>query len=77
MITASTGRLPDPSGTRAQADHWRLRIQPLGLGFAFIPSAVHSGALPGPRTQKLVAALYGLHLAAAGFLDGNRRPLRD
>jgi len=30
------------------------------LGFAFIPSAMHPGALPGPRTQKLVQALYGL-----------------
>jgi CubicO group peptidase (beta-lactamase class C family) len=33
----------------------------LGLGFAFIPSAMHSGALPGPRTRKLIAALYGVH----------------
>jgi CubicO group peptidase (beta-lactamase class C family) len=31
----------------------------LGLGFAFIPSAMHPGALPGARTQKLVQALYG------------------
>jgi CubicO group peptidase (beta-lactamase class C family) len=31
----------------------------LGLGFAFIPSAMHPGALPGARTQKLVRALYG------------------
>ncbi|MEI6082012.1 MAG: serine hydrolase domain-containing protein [Verrucomicrobiota bacterium] len=31
----------------------------LGLGFAFIPSAMHPGALPGARTQKLVKALYG------------------
>jgi len=31
----------------------------LGLGFAFIPSAMHPGALPGSRTQKLVNALYG------------------
>ena len=30
----------------------------LGLGFAFIPSAMNPGALPGPRTQKLVRALY-------------------
>jgi CubicO group peptidase (beta-lactamase class C family) len=30
----------------------------LGLGFAFIPSAMNPGALPGPRTQKLVQALY-------------------
>lgn len=29
-----------------------------GLGFAFIPSAMNPGALPGPRTQKLLAALY-------------------
>jgi len=28
------------------------------LGFAFIPSAMHPGALPGLRTRKLVAALY-------------------
>ena len=31
-----------------------------GFGFAFIPSAMHPGALPGLRTQKLVQALYGL-----------------
>ena len=31
----------------------------LGIGFAFIPSAMHPGALPGTRTQKLVQALYG------------------
>jgi len=31
----------------------------LGLGFAFIPSAMHPGALPGARTQKLLKALYG------------------
>lgn len=30
-----------------------------GLGFAFIPSAMNPGALPGPRTQKVLAALYG------------------
>jgi len=30
-----------------------------GFGFAFIPSAMHPGALPGPRTLKLLAALYG------------------
>jgi CubicO group peptidase (beta-lactamase class C family) len=30
-----------------------------GLGFAFIPNAMHAGALPGPRTRKLIAALYG------------------
>jgi CubicO group peptidase (beta-lactamase class C family) len=30
-----------------------------GIGFAFIPSAMNPGALPGPRTKKLVAALYG------------------
>jgi CubicO group peptidase (beta-lactamase class C family) len=30
-----------------------------GLGFAYIPSAMHPGALPGARTQKLVRALYG------------------
>jgi CubicO group peptidase (beta-lactamase class C family) len=29
------------------------------LGFAYIPSAMHPGALPGARTQKLVRALYG------------------
>ena len=32
----------------------------LGLGFAFIPSAMSPGALPGPRTRKLVQALYGI-----------------
>lgn len=31
-----------------------------GIGFAFIPSAMHPGALPGPRTRKLVAAVYGV-----------------
>lgn len=36
----------------------------LGLGFAFIPSAMHPGALPGQRTQKLVSALYGLNNTA-------------
>ena len=30
-----------------------------GFGFAFIPSAMNPGALPGPRTQKLLTALYG------------------
>ncbi len=34
-----------------------------GLGFAFIPSAMHPGALPGPRTRTLVAALSGLDVA--------------
>ena len=33
-----------------------------GIGFAFIPSAMHSGALPGERTRKLVQALYGRSL---------------
>jgi CubicO group peptidase (beta-lactamase class C family) len=31
-----------------------------GFGFAFIPSAMNPGALPGPRTRKLVRALYGM-----------------
>jgi CubicO group peptidase (beta-lactamase class C family) len=31
-----------------------------GFGFAFIPSAMNPGALPGPRTRKLLAALYGI-----------------
>jgi CubicO group peptidase (beta-lactamase class C family) len=35
-----------------------------GLGFAFIPSAMHPGALPGPRTRSLVAALYGVETPA-------------
>ncbi len=30
-----------------------------GFGFAFIPSAMHPGALPGPRTRRLLATLYG------------------
>jgi CubicO group peptidase (beta-lactamase class C family) len=46
---------PGAGGSLAFAD------PALGLGFAFIPSAMHSGALPGPRTRKLVAALYGIH----------------
>jgi len=27
-----------------------------GLGFAYIPNSMHPGALPGPRTQRLIAA---------------------
>jgi CubicO group peptidase (beta-lactamase class C family) len=46
---------PGAGGSLAFAD------PAIGLGFAFIPSAMHSGALPGPRTRKLVAALYGVH----------------
>lgn len=46
---------PGAGGSLAFAD------PALDLGFAFIPSAMHSGALPGPRTRKLVAALYGIH----------------
>jgi len=30
------------------------------IGFAFVPSAMHPEALPGPRTRKLLAALYGM-----------------
>ena len=44
---------PGAGGSLAFAD------PSLGLGFAFIPSAMHPGALPGPRTQSLIAALYG------------------
>ena len=44
---------PGAGGSLAFAD------PSLGLGFAFIPSAMHPGALPGPRTQALIAALYG------------------
>lgn len=44
---------PGAGGSLAFAD------PALGLGFAFIPSAMHPGALPGPRTQSLIAALYG------------------
>jgi CubicO group peptidase (beta-lactamase class C family) len=46
---------PGAGGSLAFAD------PALGLGFAFIPSAMHSGALPGPRTRKLITALYGVH----------------
>ncbi len=35
-----------------------------GIGFAFIPSAMHPGALPGPRTRKLIAALYDIRSLA-------------
>ena len=45
---------PGAGGSLAFAD------PSLGLGFAFIPSAMHPGTLPGPRTQSLVAALYGI-----------------
>ena len=34
------------------------------IGFAFIPSAMHPGALPGLRTRKLVQALYGINQEA-------------
>ena len=43
---------PGAGGSLAFAD------PALGLGFAFIPSGMHPGALPGPRTRKLVAALF-------------------
>ena len=33
-----------------------------GFGFAFIPSAMNPGALPGPCTRKLLAALYGISM---------------
>jgi CubicO group peptidase (beta-lactamase class C family) len=49
---------PGAGGSLAFAD------PSLGLGFAFIPSAMHPGALPGPRTQSLVAALYGIAASA-------------
>ena len=45
---------PGAGGTLAFAD------PALGLGFAFTPSGMHPGALPGPRTRSLVAAFYGL-----------------
>ena len=45
---------PGAGGSLAFAD------PSLRLGFAFIPSAMHSGALPGPRTRALIAALYGI-----------------
>ena len=45
---------PGAGGSLAFAD------PELGIGFAFIPSAMNPGALPGPRTQKLVRALYGM-----------------
>ena len=45
---------PGAGGSLAFAD------PSLGLGFAFIPSAMHPGALPGPRTRSLVASLYGV-----------------
>ena len=44
---------PGAGGSLAFADPAR------GLGFAFIPSAMQPGTLPGPRTRNLVAALYG------------------
>jgi CubicO group peptidase (beta-lactamase class C family) len=49
---------PGAGGTLAFADPEQ------GLGFAFIPSAMHPGALPGPRTQKLVAALSGVAVSS-------------
>jgi len=48
---------PGAGGSLAFAD------PELGIGFAFIPSAMNPGALPGPRTQKLVRALYGISAA--------------
>lgn len=44
---------PGAGGSLAFAD------PSLGSGFAFIPSAMHPGTLPGPRTRSLVAAFYG------------------
>jgi len=44
---------PGAGGSLAFAD------PSLGLGFAFIPSAMHPGTLPGSRTRSLVAACYG------------------
>ena len=51
--SASAFGHPGAGGSLAFAD------PSLGLGFAFIPSAMHPGTLPGPRTRSLVAALYG------------------
>jgi CubicO group peptidase (beta-lactamase class C family) len=45
---------PGAGGSLAFAD------PALGLGFAFIPSAMQPGALPGPRTRRLVTAVYGV-----------------
>jgi CubicO group peptidase (beta-lactamase class C family) len=56
--TSSAFGHPGAGGSLAFADPVH------GLGFAFIPSAMHPGALPGPRTQGLVAALYGTTAAA-------------
>ena len=42
---------PGAGGSLAFAD------PDLGLGFAFVPSDGHPGALPGPRSRSLVAAL--------------------
>lgn len=53
---------PGAGGTLAFAD------PSLGLGFAFIPSGMHPGALPGPRTRSLVAAFYGLSPASPPVL---------
>lgn len=45
---------PGAGGSLAFAD------PALKIGFAFIPSGMNPGALPGPRTQKLLHALYGI-----------------
>lgn len=54
------GRASDAFGHPGAGGSLAFADPSLGLGFAFIPSAMHPGALPGPRTRKLVAALYGI-----------------
>ena len=54
------GPCPDAFGHPGAGGSLAFADPSLGLGFAFIPSAMHPGALPGPRTRSLVAALYGV-----------------
>jgi CubicO group peptidase (beta-lactamase class C family) len=54
------GPCPDAFGHPGAGGSLAFADPCLGLGFAFIPSAMHPGALPGPRTRSLVAALYGV-----------------
>ena len=54
------GPCPDAFGHPGAGGSLAFADPSLGLGFAFIPSAMHPGALPGPRTRSLVAALYGI-----------------
>ena len=62
-VSGLYGRSPTAFGHPGAGGAMAFADPAQGLGFAFIPSAMHPGALPGPRTQKLVAALSGVAVA--------------